>query len=203
MQRLRAHERMSNAEEFVDLVLRNEINRALLLRCPSLGLPDWWLTGGAVFQTVWNVLDGRDPMAGIRDYDLFCFDAGDTSWEAENGVVSRIRRAFEDLDVDIEVRNQARVHLWYEQRFGAPAIPFESSRDAIDHFASTTSCFGLTRNSEGAIQVYAPHGYTDLFARRVRPNPVLAPRDVYDCKTARWAAEWPDLEVEPWPGETA
>jgi hypothetical protein len=35
-----------------------------------------------LFQTVWNVLDCRDPGAGIRDYDLFYFDE-DTSYEAE------------------------------------------------------------------------------------------------------------------------
>ena len=49
---------------------------------PALGASDWWLTAGALFQTVWNVLDGRDPGAGIRDYDLFYFDE-DTSYEAE------------------------------------------------------------------------------------------------------------------------
>ncbi|WP_242692489.1 hypothetical protein [Rhodococcus sp. D-46] len=33
----------------------------------------------------------------------------------------------------------------------------------------------------------------------VRPNPVLAPREVYEAKAARWRREWPALTVEPWP----
>jgi hypothetical protein len=33
----------------------------------------------------------------------------------------------------------------------------------------------------------------------VRPNPVLAPRAVYDAKTTRWKEEWPELTVLPWP----
>lgn len=45
----------------------------------------------------------------------------------------------------------------------------------------------------------APHGYVDLFAQRVRPNPVLAPRYVYETKTARWQQQWPGLLIEPWP----
>ncbi|MCD2099395.1 nucleotidyltransferase family protein [Rhodococcus rhodochrous] len=33
----------------------------------------------------------------------------------------------------------------------------------------------------------------------LRPNPVLAPREVYDVKARRWQAEWPRLTVVPWP----
>jgi hypothetical protein len=188
-------------KRFVDSVLRNEVNRTVLERGAQLSVPDWWLTAGAVFQTVWNVLDGRDPTAGIGDYDLFYFDSSDLSWEAEDAVIGRARALFADLDADIEVRNEARVHLWYEQHFGVPATAFSSSRDAIDHFASTTCCYALTRSRAGDVEVYAPHGYADLFARRVRPNPVLAPAEVYQRKTARWAAEWPSLSIEPWPDE--
>jgi hypothetical protein len=39
----------------------------------------------ALFQTVWNVLDGSDPGATIRDYDMFYFDE-DTSYEAEDAL---------------------------------------------------------------------------------------------------------------------
>ncbi|WP_254704774.1 nucleotidyltransferase family protein [Rhodococcus pyridinivorans] len=31
------------------------------------------------------------------------------------------------------------------------------------------------------------------------PNPVLAPRNVYEAKARRWQVEWPRLVVEPWP----
>ncbi|MDQ1047340.1 hypothetical protein QFZ76_005576 [Streptomyces sp. V4I2] len=34
----------------------------------------------------------------------------------------------------------------------------------------------------------------------VRPNPVLAPREVYKAKTRRWQEQWPELTVLPWPG---
>lgn len=47
--------------------------------------------------------------------------------------------------------------------------------------------------------MYAPYGFTDLFAFRARPNPVLAPAEVYETKTARWRQEWPQLHVMPWP----
>ncbi|MDQ2727359.1 MAG: nucleotidyltransferase family protein [Actinomycetota bacterium] len=189
----------SNLDRFVDLVLRNPVNRIVLERADQLQVPDWWLTAGAVFQTVWNVLDGRDPTAGIGDYDLFYFDDTDLSWEAEDAVIRRAAELFGDLNEIIEVRNEARVHLWYQQHFGVSARRFESTRDAIDHFASTTCCYALTRNRSGRLQVYAPHGYDDLFAQRLRPNPRLAPREVYERKAGRWIEEWPRLTVDPWP----
>jgi len=189
-------------DRFLDLVLRNPINRALLDQGSCLGVADGWLTAGAVFQTVWNCLDGRDPGAGISDYDLFYFDAADRTWEREAAVISRAAMVFSDVNARVEIRNEARVHVWYEEHFGVPARPFASSRDAsdaIDHFASTTCCYAVSRNAAGQFEVYAPHGFTDLFDQRVRPNPVLAPREVYEKKTARWRQEWTELIVDPWP----
>jgi hypothetical protein len=190
-------------EQFLSAVLSNSVLKAILERMPLLRLEDWYLTAGGVFQTVWNVISGRDPHAGIKDYDIFYFDNRDLSYEAEDEVIQRARTLFSDLAADIEVRNEARVHLWYEQKFGVPASPFTSCEDAIDHFASTTCCYGVRTDSLGAVRVYAPHGFRDLFALVVRPNPVLAPREVYEKKTARWVQEWPDLTVLPWPDSAA
>ncbi|WP_433295957.1 nucleotidyltransferase family protein [Pseudonocardia sp. CA-142604] len=190
---------MDQRARFLDLVQRNLMNAAILDRGPALGVPDWWLTAGAVFQTVWNVLDGRDPGAGIADYDFFYYDASDLSYEAEDAVIRKAAALFADLGVTVEVRNEARVHLWYEARFGVQGVRFTSSADAIDHFASTTCCFGVSRTPIGELVDYAPHGYADLFAMRVRPNPLLAPRAVYEAKARRWQREWPGLVVDPWP----
>jgi uncharacterized protein len=186
-------------DDFVHRVLSNCVIRTVLERAPSLGCGDWWLTGGAVGQTVWNVLDGRVPGAGIDDYDLFYFDPADLSYEAEDVVVRRAGALFADVNAEVEVRNQARVHLWYEDHFGGKAVPFRHCRDAIDHFVSTTCCFGLTADGTGRLSVYAPHGFDDLNSMTVRPNPRRPVRDVYERKSARWVAEWPRLIVEPWP----
>jgi hypothetical protein len=193
---------MEQRDRFLTLVRRNPVNEAILLRGSALGVPDWWLTAGAVFQTVWNVLDGRDPGAGIADYDFFYYDSTDLSYEAEDAVIRRAHGLFGDLGVTVEVRNEARVHLWYEARFGVPGVRFAGSTDAIDHFASTTCCFGVSRTVGGELVDYAPHGYADLFAKRVRPNPRLASREVYEAKARRWRQEWPSLVVDPWPDST-
>ena len=104
----------------------------MLARAEGLGLTDWYLAAGCLFQTVWNVLEGHDPERGIGDYDLIYHDGTDLSWEAEDVVIRRCAAAFADLGAEVEVRNQARVHLWYEDHFGVPYAPLTSSAAAVD-----------------------------------------------------------------------
>lgn len=188
----------TDAERLRRTLLYNPTLVTVIERTAALGLPDCYVTGGAVFQTVWNVVCGRPPEAGIRDYDVFFFDP-DRSWEAEDVVMGRAGEVFADLAADVEVRNEARVHLWYEDKFGVACEPFTSTEDAIDHFAATTCCIGVQLSADGRQEVYAPYGLDDVFAMVLRPNPVLAPREVYEAKAARWQREWPSLRVEQWP----
>lgn len=145
-------------------------------------------------------MTGRAVGTGIRDADLFSFDV-DRSWDAEDVVIRRGAELFADLPVPVEIRNEARVHLWYADRFGAPApTAFGSVAEAVDGFAAVCCCYGLTLDAAGAPTVYAPHGYEDLFAMVVRPHRRLAPRHVYEAKAARWTGRWPELTVLPWDG---
>ncbi|MET8760449.1 nucleotidyltransferase family protein [Lentzea sp. NPDC004782] len=150
---------------------RNEVLVEVLARAAKLDLPGWYLTAGCVFQTVWNVVTGRPPTAGIRDYDLFYFDDSDLGWDAEDEVIQAGERVFHDLPVDVEIRNEARVHLWYEDHFGVPCAPHTSTEAAIDSFAATTCCLGIRLGGDGRWRVYAPHGLSDVFNLVVRPKP--------------------------------
>ncbi|SFR23538.1 hypothetical protein SAMN04488564_10724 [Lentzea waywayandensis] len=187
------------ADALRSVLARNEVLVEVLRGAAGLDLPGWYLTAGCVFQTVWNVVTGRSPTDGIRDYDLFYFDDSDLGWDAENEVIQAGERAFADLPAVVEIRNEARVHLWYEDHFGVPCAPYTSTEAAIDSFAATTCCLGVRLETNGKWRVYAPHGLADVFNLVVRPNPVLAPRAVYDAKTTRWRGQWPELTVLPWP----
>lgn len=106
---------------------------------------------------------------------------------------------FAGLPAPVQIRNQARVHLWYEQKFGTPCPPHPCTEAAIDTFEATTACLGVRAEPGGRWRVYAPYGLADVFNLVVRPNPVLATREVYQAKTARWQRQWPGLTVLPWP----
>jgi uncharacterized protein len=184
---------------FRAIVLRNPALAEVLTRAAALGLPDWYLVAGCLYQTVWNIVTGQPPEAGILDYDLAYFDASDLSWQAEDTVIHTGHQIFGDLPAPVQIRNQARVHLWYEQKFGVRCPPHESTEAAIDTFEATTACLGVRVEPGGRWRVYAPHGLSDVFNLTVRPNPVLAPRHVYQAKTDRWQQQWPSLTVLPWP----
>lgn len=185
--------------QFRDAVRQNPYNCEILARLPKLALADSWLVSGCLFQTVWNVLDGREPTYGIKDYDIFYFDP-DTSWKAEDGAIKAAELMFADLGVEIEVRNQARVHVWYEQKFGVHCPQFRSACDGIDHFLNTFSMVGASPGADGGT-LYAPVGLDDVFGRIMRPNPLwsgASRRERYEEKAARWKSLWPALTVLPW-----
>ena len=182
--------------EFVALVLRNPVNEAVLARLPSLGLTDTWLVSGSLFQTVWNIRTGSDVQHGIRDYDIFYFDP-DTSYAAEDAVIRRVQESCADIRAVIEVRNQARVHLWYVEKFGAPYPPLTRASDGIDRFLMDCAQVGI-RNRGGGYELYAPKGLSDVADMIVRPNRTANfQTDRYDEKVARWKALWPELKVFP------
>jgi hypothetical protein len=180
-------------QDFVRAVQLNAVNRLVLQRLPSLGLPDAWLVSGALFQTIWNLRSGNEPGFGIKDYDVFYFDP-DTSWEAEDAAIARARDVFPNLPV--EVRNQARVHLWYEAKFGLPYAPLRRATDGIDRFLMPCAQVGLRVRGAG-FELYAPSGLDDVDRMIVRPNRCANfSADRYAEKADAWKGRWPALTVE-------
>src|SRR3954469_22360687 len=141
---------------------RNELAHAVMNVAAELAVPSWYLGAGAVAQTIWNGLHGYDPAAGIKDYDLVYFDPVDLSAETERSLAEEVTRRLAPLGITTDVKNQARVHLWYEQRFGFRIDPHPSSEDAIATWPTTASAVGVRAGGD-AFVVCAPFGLADLF----------------------------------------
>jgi uncharacterized protein len=179
---------------FIELVLSNAVNREILVRFPALGISDAWLVAGALFQTAWNRLTNRPVDYGIKDYDIFYFDL-DISYEAEDDVIARAKTVFRDLTCAVEVRNQARVHLWYGEKFHILYPPLGRATEGIDRFLMRHAQVGI-RPSDASYEVYAPSGFGDIEQLIVRPNLTQNFRaDMYHEKTARWKTLWPELII--------
>jgi hypothetical protein len=182
---------------FVSETLQNPYNAALLERLPFMALPDAWLVAGCLFQTVWNLRSGRAPTAHIKDYDLFYFDAANLSADAEQAVQARVTALFADLPITVEAKNQARVHLWYEEWCGYPCTPLQSARHGIERFLVPCTCVGL----QPALQtgdtptLYAPYGLGDLYAGILRPNPACLHLPLFEAKARSYRARWEWLTV--------
>lgn len=180
---------------FAATVLGNSTVAALLERLASLDLPPWFLTAGSLFQTCWNAASSIPNLNhGIRDHDLFYYDDTDLSWDAEDAVIKYVEAACSDVAPALETRNEARVHLWYEQKFGKRIKPFRNLYDAIDAFPATCCCVAIHLDAGGKLTVYTTHGFADLFTMTLRPNPLsIAPSHVFEAKARRWMSVWPQL----------
>ena len=182
--------------EFIELACSNSINATVLDRLNKLNLPDAWLVSGALFQTVWNRLTGRAPEYGIKDYDIIYFDGDDLSVKAETQTIQAVQRVFNDMDINLDVRNQARVHLWYSKKFSLPYAPLKNSTQSIDRYLAQVTMVGLGTNLDGDFELYAPMGLDDLTNFIVRPNPSpnFSPEH-FRIKARRWQAKWPEVTV--------
>ena len=160
-------------EAFFAIVRSDPLVHEALRRAARLDLPDWLLVSGALYNTVWNHLTGKPSGYGIKDIDLFYFDGTDLSYEAEDAEIRRSASVCADLAKPIEVRNQARVHLWYRERFAGSYPRLTSSAVALRYFASKTHAVGVGMDDGGELRLVAPFGLDDIFSFRVTPNPAL------------------------------
>lgn len=163
------------------------------------GLPDWLLVAGALYNCVWNHLSGRPGLDGVNDIDVAYFDGSDLSYEAEDRAIKALDRRFADLPLPVQLRNQARVHLWFEKKFGQPFAPLSSSAEMLGRYASKTHAVGVRLEVDGRLDIVAPFGLDDIFSFRIVPNTALDNRATHEAKGARAKAIWPEITVFPWP----
>jgi hypothetical protein len=147
---------------------------------------------------VWNAITNRPRGTGIKDYDLIYYDAADTSWNAEDAVIQRVAAATRDCVGPVETRNQARVHLWFAERFGCAYPQLRSADESLRYYASRVHAVGVRLEPDDRLDVIAPFGLDDVFALRISPNRALPNADAYTGKAARAKAIWPEAMVEPW-----
>jgi hypothetical protein len=197
------HLRFSGANSAAQRAALEAIIRAestlmrVLTTIRDLGIPDAWLVSGAIYNCVWNSLTDRPALHGVNDIDVIYFD-DDLSWEAEDRVIKAIDEALGAMPVPVQARNQARVHLWFEQKFGFPFAPLGSARESLLRYASKTHAVAARLEADGGLTIEAPFGLEDMFAFRVTPNPVADNRLTHEKKGERIRSVWPEVTVVPW-----
>ncbi|WP_285422151.1 nucleotidyltransferase family protein [Pseudomonas sp. efr-133-TYG-23] len=178
-------------DTFISLAMANPLNAEITARLPDLGVAQCMLTAGCLFQAVWNHQANRPADQGVKDYDVFYFDP-DLSYEAEDRVIRAAQGLFKDLEVNVEVRNQARVHLWYGQRFGRPYPQLHSARDGVDRYLVAGTCIAL---EVATGELYAPYGLQDVAEGVLRINPLHTEPALFAQKALSYQTRWPWLRI--------
>ena len=192
----------SDVARLARIILASPMLAPIIRRWDAIALPDCWLVAGALAQTVWNASFGFAPDYGVKDVDLVYFDRSDLSQDAEAEHETRIRQIFSDKEITIDVKNEARVHLWYSARFGGEILPYTSTWHAITTFPTTATAIGV-QPSGSELLIAAPFGLGDLFASIVRPNKVQITPAIYAAKVQRWRTLWPGLRIVDWSNDPA
>ncbi len=167
----------------------------VLTTCRAQKLPDWRIVSGAVYGTVFNHLTGRDFDYGIKDFDIAYFDK-DTSYEAEDVWIKRIDKALPlALAPRAEVRNQARVHIWFKDKFGTDYAPLSNTDESLDRYLCFAHMVAIRLEDDDDISIAAPHGLEDIFNMVLRHNPKRGAFDRFLEKSATIKERWPEVRI--------
>lgn len=185
------------AQTLIQVVLSSPNLSAVIEKVPALGLPNWYIGAGCIAQTYWNYVHGFPLAENITDIDLVYFDPTDISYEAEDQQIQRANGLFRNIEIPVDLKNQARVHVWYKKHFGTAIEPYPSVEAAIDTWPTTATAVAMTKE-DSTYRVYAPYGLDDLFNLVVRPNKVQLTEEIYRAKASRWQHHWPRLTILSW-----
>lgn len=157
---------------------------------------DYYVGAGSVNQTVFNYLSGNEIDYGIKDFDIVYYDE-DLSYEAEDIIIKDLDKMFKDKSIEFDVKNEARVHIWYNEKYGDKREPYTSTEDAISKWGATVTCIGV-RLENNKLITFCPYGLNDLFSMTIRPVKVYFTKEAYDSRCDRWLKKWPNLNIIGW-----
>lgn len=178
------------------IILKNKKLKELLTRLSNSDLKNYYVAAGCINQTIFNYYHDYELDYGINDFDIVYYD-DDLSYEKEDEVIKYIKELTKDMNIDLDIKNEARVHLWYEEKYGQKIEPYTSLEDAISSWGTTITCIGV-RLEKDKLVVFAPYGLNDLFDMNVRPIKKQFTQEQYLLKTKKWQSKWPQLKVSNW-----
>lgn len=190
-----------NSEEQMELVKKIFLSSPLIRNVIEVGdvlnLDNYYIGAGCLTQTVWNSIYDRPYDYGIKDIDIVYFDE-DISFEAENLIIKKAREQFSGIDFEIDIKNQARVHIWYKEKFGNEISPYTDLEEAIRSWPTTATAIGIRKKKTEGIEIYAPFGLEDLLSGVVRANKKQITEEIFYNKVKTWQKKWPELEIVEW-----
>lgn len=185
-------------EKLIKTINKSDMLMQVFNKVQKMKFDSYYIGAGCITQTVWNDLTNRPLNYGITDIDIIYFDNQDLSFEAEDRIIKFGNELFSEIPIKIDLKNQARVHLWYKDKFGIELQPFERIEQAIDTWPTTATAFGVSVDEKNNWKVYAPYGLCDLFSLIIKANKKLINEEIYMNKATKWKSKWPELKVLNW-----
>ena len=188
--------------ELLEFILRKNINLMTILKIleeyakENSKFKNWYVGAGGVNQTVFNYYHGKEIDYGIKDYDKVYFDS-DTSYESEDVIIKDLEERLKDLNVSCDIKNQARVHIWYNEKYGTDRKKYTSVEDAVASWGATVTCVGV-RLENGKFKIHCPYGLNDIFSMTIRPVKRYFEKKHYIERANKWKNKWEKLKIIEW-----
>lgn len=178
------------------ILLQNKTLKELLEILSKSNLKNYYVAAGCINQTVFNYYHGNDLCFGIEDFDIVYFD-DDTSYEKEDEIIKYLENLISNLNIKCDIKNEARVHLWYGEKYGKEIEPYKNIEDAVSSWGTSITCVGV-RLENNKLIVCCPYGLNDLFDMTIRPIKKQYTKDQYEIKTKKWKSKWNKINILPW-----
>ncbi len=153
----------------------------------KLNLPDWWLAGGAIRNTIWRSLYPGDCQLTIKDFDIAFYDA-DGDREQERAAKEALGSEFPEAIFD--VKNQASFATWREGR-----RTYASTLDGIADWQHTATAVGVRIDQNDRWCFIAPFGFNDLLNGIVRLGPAHMESETAIEKGKTYLTKCPPLTI--------
>ncbi|MBQ3511219.1 MAG: nucleotidyltransferase family protein [Bacilli bacterium] len=157
---------------------------------------NYYVGAGGVNQTVFNYYHGYDINYGIKDFDIVYYD-NDESYEAEDIIIKDLERKLSHIDTSFDIKNQGRVYIWYNEKYGTNRDKYTSVEDAISSWGATVTCIGV-RLENNELKVYCPYGLNDIFSMIIRPVKKDFEKESYIKRASKWKEKWKKLKIIKW-----
>lgn len=157
---------------------------------------NYYLGAGGINQTVFNYYHGYDLNFGIKDFDIVYFDE-DESYEAEDIIIKDLSNRLSHIDTSFDIKNQARVYIWYNEKYGTNRKKYLNVEDAVSSWGATVTCIGV-RLENDELKVYCPYGLNDVFSMTIRPVKKDFEKESYEKRANRWKKTWEKLNIINW-----
>ena len=187
-------------ETFIKIIKQNSDLVTILDYIYELKLPNFYIAAGSVFQTIWNYYDNKPLNFGIKDIDIIYYDPINLSKESEQ----KLEKTIEDylkkagLNYELDIHNEARMHLWKKDNENKNIDQYKNSEDAIDQWIATVHAIGITKENN-EIKVYAPYGLSDIFSKTIRQiKHKNNSKELYNKKVASWQKRFENLNIVEW-----
>jgi uncharacterized protein len=176
-------------EQLRDLVRGSAWFMEMLRAVRECDLPDCLVSGGVIRNLVWNRAHGYTDATYVKDMDVVFFDAENLS--TERGLLARCP------DVPWDAKNQAAVHLWYEEKFGYAVSPLRSSEESVGANPETATSVGLRLLADDMLYIAAPLGLYDLFELVLRRNPRRVTSEIFHKRLVDKGIreKWPKVRI--------